>query len=227
MSRNHDFISSKVCIVGRSGRGKSTLVRQLLGASKARFVFAFDHKDELKNKFGATQCRTWAQADAALAHCGSVCWKPEGALKKSLSVFLERVFVVCKQLPGRKLIHFDEPNLLLPKFATTPEEDAAGHEKDFWHPLQAALETGREWGIDILISAQRATHLHTDFRGQITQWIMFQSPAGWVAPLEKDFEEDFSEVSKKPEDGGLDVGHFLSYEVESGERRRGVTAKGT
>lgn len=204
--RNHDYSSTKVCVIGRSGRGKSTYARKLLVEWKAGLKFAFDHKDELKNKAGFQQARNSAEAGAALMQTRSICWKPNGPLRPALSHWLAATFNICKRLPGSKLIHFDEPNLTLPQHKSAPETGS-----DFWHPFQAVMETGREFGVDVLVTAQRANHLHPDFRGQVTRWVIFQTSAGWQKTLADDYGRDFSAATDLP------LGWFITYDVEADE----------
>jgi hypothetical protein len=209
MSRNHDFVSKKVAIVGRSGQGKSTFQRQLIRAWPADYTFGFDHKDEFQNKGGFYQCRTPEQCDAALEQTGFVNFRPtvtrEFTLRKAFSAWFETVFALCKKLPGRKLIYFDESKRTVGTNAKLFES----------HVLAEGMETGREWGVDFLIAAQRPSHLVPDYRGQISQWVCFQMSAGWVKPLVEDYEEDFTPVC------ALNKGQYIAYDADSGEFERG------
>ena len=206
MSRDHDFVSKKVAIVGRSGQGKSTFQRQLIRAWPADYTFGFDHKDEFARLLGFYQCRTAAQCDAALEQTGVVNWKPPGSPVDGFAPWCESTFAICQKLPGRKLVYFDEAGLLVGRNATKFEK----------HPLRAILETGREFGIDVLCAAQRPSHLVPDFRGQMSQWVCFQMPAGWVQPLLDDYaEENFSRVCE------LNKGQFIAYDADSGEFEQG------
>lgn len=209
--RNHDFISKKVCLCGRSGRGKSTYQRQLVNAWPADFVFIFDHKDEFKNKAGFHQCRTWAEADAALAQFRRVNFKPLAPietpeqLRAAFREWAGVVLNVCRELPGRKLIVADEMGQLLPKAKTDFDS----------HPVCIMGTTGREFGIDLLCATPRPANLLPEFRGQISQWVFFQQSLGWIGPLAEELGEDFAAVKD------LQVGEWIAYDADSGEMERG------
>lgn len=217
MSRDHDFDSRKIALCGRSGRGKSTLHRQIVREHSAKFIFIFDHKGEFARKLPAKKtCYTEADCFASLAQTQCVIFNPSKmfpgrklddsgkkipwGLKEGFAHFCEWVYEVCQHIEGRKLFVADELRrlgILAASYAT--------------HPLNAILETGREWEIDVALAAQRPTHMPPDLRGQISNWILFQMAVGWTKPLVEDYEEDFSRVSRLPK------GRFISYDAESGE----------
>jgi hypothetical protein len=212
MIRNHDFVSKKVAIVGRSGRGKSYFQRKLILAWPADYIFGFDQKDEFKTQGGFFQCRNDSECDAALQQTGLVNYRPTykspAELRAEFSKWIKKTFEVCQKLPStsRKLIYFDEVKRLI---GTNPKLFEN-------HEICPVLETGREFGIDLLCAAQRPSHMVPDFRGQMSQWVCFQMPGGWLKPLYEDFEEEqFSHVT------ALEKGEYIAYDADTGEFEKG------
>lgn len=217
MLRNHHNNSTKVAITGRSGFGKSTLQRQLIRAHQAEYKFTYDHKGEfalyLPCKFSATNL---VEFNAALQQTKFVNFNP-GALVEECKVYIaghksatekdprkmafskwcKLVFNTCQNLPGKKLIAFDECGRLVTRTAAYA-----------LHPLNDIMETGREFGIDVVIAAQRPTHLCRDMRGQVSNWLLFNMPGGWTTALVQDYEEDFSRASKLPQ------GNYISFDTD-------------
>lgn len=224
MNRNHNYESRKIAICGRSGQGKSTYQRELIRSWPAQWKFVYDHKGEFQRylpaKFVATNI---SEAEASLKQIRSVVFNPTVKLEAECRqrIIAEKIkgisprhlafqqFIIwawmwIQRLPGNKLLSFDENGRLVPRSGAYVT-----------HPLNEAMETGREWGLDVAIASQRPTHLCPDQRGQITHWALFQMPAGWTKPLIEDYEEDFSAVAK------LSKGQFLAYDCDAGEFSNG------
>lgn len=201
MSRNHDFNSEKVALVGRSGRGKSTFQRQIVRAWPAEYKFIYDHKGEFSRKLPSFLCRTPAHCDAALSQTKSVCFKPEGRPRDHFAEWCTTVFEACKQLPGRKLFVFDECGLLV-------QRHPGNYEK---HPIRDIAECGREFGIDMCFAAQQPTQIATELRNQVSKWICFQLSAKASEPLVAECEFEAERLKD------LRKGQFVCYDAESSE----------
>src|SRR4051794_30946829 len=58
LQMNLDHIAELICITGRKGTGKTSLLLDLWKKSKARYKFAFDPKREISRKLNLKVCTT-------------------------------------------------------------------------------------------------------------------------------------------------------------------------
>lgn len=211
-SRNHNFSSEKVALVGRSGRGKSTFQRQLIRGWPYQRLFVFDHKGEFARLLPAFQCETEAHILACINQGKPVVFNPSfafpGKTKEAFALFCALVFDKCQRLPGRKLFAFDECGLLVPRHPIRYEQ----------HPIRAIAETGREWEIDMCFAAQMPTQVCTELRLQVSKWIVFQLSGKAVEPLVDECGFDPNAIT------GQRKGQFLCYDAESGDVTKGESS---
>lgn len=204
MPRNWDYDAKLMAVVGRKGRGKSTLARQIIRGFPARWKIVFDHKGEVFRKLPAWRCTRFEHIPYALEQTQSVVFDPRplfgSDMEEAFRVFCEKMYPTLQQLDGPKLFYFDEPGLLLP---------------DNWslfkkHPYHEYVSDGRSWEIDLLLSGQAPTDLTLRFRNQVTHWFVFSLGCMEAAEPLRQFGFTWENID------ALEKGQYIAYDNNTG-----------
>lgn len=154
---------SKILITGKSGSGKSTYFTRYVANAPHRFKFIFDHEGELAYRLKLSP----AISDGDLLDDlpgGWVLFDPvelfPGDTPGGFNFFCEWVFNVATALPGEKLFCCDELQKLIGT-NTCPWEFAL------------LYETGRRYGVDVVIISQQPNLIHNRVRNPLTEVVTF------------------------------------------------------
>lgn len=213
MPRNWKYDAKLIAVVGRKGRGKSTLARKLVRDFPSRYKIVFDHKGEFSALLPAFRCTSYDHCLAALEQTNSCVFDPRvlfpGRTEEAFEDFCEKMFLVCQKLKGPTLFVFDEVGLLVP---------------DNWslfkkHPLHPIISDGRSWEIDVLLAGQAPTDMTSRFRNQVTHWFVFN--LGCESSAEPLFQYGYTWEAIN----NLQKGQFIAYDNESGEFCKSATER--
>lgn len=159
--QKQDHDSTKVCVVGVSGVGKSTLWEKLLRREPARWIFLFDHKDgDLSRRFKVKACFDGDDLDEAAERGGVIIFNPAklypGKPEEGFSWFCDYVWAVKSVLRGLKILGTDELDALV---------DARSEPES----LCKILDQGRTFQLDCFFIAQSMNGIHNQVRKQLTE----------------------------------------------------------
>jgi hypothetical protein len=205
MARNFDYAAKLIYCVGRQGRGKSFLQRQLIREFPARWKIIFDHKGEFALKLPAQRCISYEQCALALDQTQSCVFDPRPKYgsdhEATFHEFCKKMNPVMESLDGAKALAFDEAALLLP---------------DNWknfkkHPVFTSCNDGRSWGVNVIFAGQAPTDITLKFRNQITNWFVFN--LGCEEAAEPLYQYGYTWDSVK----ALDLGEFIAYDHNAGK----------
>jgi hypothetical protein len=205
MPRNWKYDAKLMAVVGRKGRGKSTLQRQILRDFPAQYKIVFDHKGEFCTQLPAQRCTSYAHCRKALEQTQSCVFDPrpmfKGQIEEAFEDFCRKMFPVMQALKGPHLFVFDEVGLLAP---------------DNWslfkkHPLHEIVSDGRSWEIDVLLAGQAPTDMTLKFRNQVTHWFVMDLGCEEAAEPLRQYGYTWEAVK------GLERGEFIAYNHNTGE----------
>lgn len=163
---NHPSV--KVCVVGVSGTGKTTLFESLVRRARARWLFLYDHKDgDLARRWQVPACNTPDDLlDAIEAGRRVLIFNPHEMFPGSdpadgFDFFCKFVWEVGRLMRGVKIIGADEL-------------DAICDERSKPKELCKILNMGRTFQFDGYFIAQSMNGVHNQVRKQITEIFAFR-----------------------------------------------------
>lgn len=192
---------------GMSGKGKSTLVRDLVANDSARWKFAFDtYKKEFTRFSGWPLCIDKPDLLRAVkAGLPSAFYSAPlfpGNRIAGFAFWIRWVWEVGKELPGRKLIVIEEV-----------EKVTRHRNSNIPVPFAEMLDEGRAAQFDVLMTAQRVSTVSELIRAQTTKITTFQHVDGnqldWLA------DERFDRATVER----LERGQYITRDRETGEQR--------
>lgn len=160
--------STKICISGASGTGKSTFWTRLVLGYKAQTKFVFDHELELCERLKIRPARNVPELAIALSDPPNgehwVIYDPEAMfgsdLEKAFGFFCDFCFTASIRIRGTKLFGCDELQAVT-DCHTIPKA---------WQDI---LQRGRRRGIDTAIATQAPNEIHNKLRNQLTEVVAF------------------------------------------------------
>ena len=205
MPRNWKYDAKLMAVVGRKGRGKSTLSLAIMREFPAVWKIGYDHKGEMFDRLPAHRCTNYKMCLAALEQTQSCIFDPRlmfGAdVEGGFENFCGKMFPVMQQLPGSKIFYFDEPALLCP-------DNWSLFKKHSLHPI---ISDGRSWEINVLVSGQAPTDMTLKFRNQVTHWFTFSLGCEEAMEPLKQYGYRWEDVQ------ALERFEFIAYDHNTGE----------
>lgn len=198
-----------LCIVGRSGTGKTTCgIRYLLPSHHDRIVVA-DHEGEFAVRLGVPLNQSWEEFYDALERqrvtCLDITEVSPGDTAGAFDRMSETVLDLCKTVFEPKgmetLLVIDEVQKYTTAHTVPPN-------------FLSALETGRKWNLDTLSLSQRPNGINTALREQFTEIFFFRM----TERRSHEFGEYYGLTAE--EQSGLDDGEFIYLNMRTGERRQ-------
>lgn len=192
-------------VFGQSGSGKTTFAFRYLLNVRAACRFIFDWKGEAAKRLKLPLCGTPAQCEAALSSrwvCFNPLWSFQERTKEALRWFCDWTLHVAQRGPGKKVLYVDE----LWRFAdsrSVPRE------------LEAVVRLGRTENLELLSSTQHPRDYHADIRGEVTEWVCFNT----VEPAELEAVRPY--YSGVDRVAGLRPGEFIAYSRQTEAWLRG------
>lgn len=164
-------LENKRCVTmvcGASGTGKTSFtIRYLLNRQNVSARFFFDWRHEYTQRLNIPLASTGPELDNSIS-CGWTLFDPVhcfgGRTLDAFRFFCDYVYQCSQQLEGKKIVVIDE----LQRFCSShsiPDE------------LALVVETGRSYGIEVFINAQRPNAINEVVTGQLTEVVAFSTPA--------------------------------------------------
>lgn len=188
-------------VCGASGTGKTSFsIRYLLNRGNVSARFFFDWRHEYTQRLDIPLASTGPGLEAAL-ESGWVLFDPRhcfgGRTVDAFKFFCDYVYTSCQEIEGNKIVVIDE----LQRFCSAhsiPEE------------LALIVETGRSYGIELFLNAQRPNAINEVVTGQLTEVVAFSTPAPRALEwLEANAGLDPAEISRQA------PLHFTARNVDS------------
>lgn len=192
---------------GASGSGKTSFsIRYVLNRENVTARFFFDWRHEYSQRLKLPLARTAYELESQL-QTGWVLYDPThcfpGRSEDGFKFFCDWIYSVSSDLEGRKVVVVDE----LQRFCSS--HSIPGE-------LQLIVETGRSHGIEMFINAQRPNGLPEVVTGQLTELVVFATPApNALEWFEKNARFDPEEIRRLPKL------HFIARNLESWSELRG------
>lgn len=158
---DYDHEAFRYGIAGASGMGKSTRLKNLILAARARCVFAYDPTGQLASKFGQRPVTRCDQIAAAIL-TGWVCFRGDefGDTAEAFNWFADTAFALTAHMEGRKFFVADE----IQSWVTSRQIPEGFH---------AVIQKGRWHGLDLAFTCQTFNELHNNLRAQVTRAAAF------------------------------------------------------
>lgn len=200
-----DHPGRRLLIFGKSGFGKTVLLRRfILGASYAA-TFIFDHDGQYAYKNKITPAFSPADIDAQMASRRFVVFMPlrmfPGRKIAAFAFFSEYAYRWAQDFPGEKLFAVDEIQKFVPNNSLPVE-------------FSELYEEGRHYGFDFAVSTQAPNRVHNGLRGQATEIITFQVTDETPLKALKQLDFDIERVKNLPRGSFImrDNDHSIFYD---------------